>query len=161
MLVQPASRKRKRSAARRARHLAVLLAGRELSTSAVMFHSKVAGRAGLGATHEKVLDLLELEGAMTPRELADRLALAPATVTAHLDKLEANGFVHRRPHPEDGRRILVEADEDGDKVAPLHGEFLDSLRDLLSRYSDVDLLVITEALRESARAQRQAAANLR
>jgi hypothetical protein len=54
-----------------------------------MFHSAVATRLGLGATDEKILDLLEREGPLTAGQLVERTRLAPcdtelAVVLAYL-----------------------------------------------------------------------------
>ena len=41
------------------------------------------------------------------RELADLMHIEPPTLVRHLDRLEADGFVERRPDPDDRRRLLV------------------------------------------------------
>jgi DNA-binding MarR family transcriptional regulator len=88
----------------------VLLRARELSTETVMFHTAIAETRGLSPVESKVLDYLARLGAQTPKELARLSGLAPASVTALVDRLERKGFVARVPHPEDRRRVLVELD---------------------------------------------------
>ena len=39
------------------------------------------------------------------RELADLMHIEPPTLVRHLDRLEADGYVERRPDPDDRRRL--------------------------------------------------------
>jgi len=41
------------------------------------------------------------------RELADLMHIEPPTLVRHLDRLESDGYVERRPDPDDRRRLLV------------------------------------------------------
>lgn len=52
-------------------------------------------------------------GPITPSALADRLGMAPTTVSAWLGRLEGTGVVRRSPNPADGRSSLVELTEGG------------------------------------------------
>ena len=45
------------------------------------------------------------------------LQVHPASVTNAATRLEAAGLVLRRPHPEDGRAVLVQITEEGRRVA--------------------------------------------
>ena len=126
-----------------------------------MFHTALAARQGLTATEEKALDLLDRYGPLTGRQLAQRSALAPASVTNLLDRLEAKGFARRTRNPADGRSVLIEATPD--RVAdlgPLFTDWVGELEDLSGRYSDAELRAITDFLTESARRQRNATARL-
>jgi DNA-binding MarR family transcriptional regulator len=51
------------------------------------------------------------------KTLAGRLQVHPTSVTNAVDRLEAAGLVRRRPHPDDGRALLVELTEDGARQA--------------------------------------------
>lgn len=55
--------------------------------------------------------------ALTPSEIADRVLVASATMTATLDALERRGWVRRLPNPEDRRSTLVEITAAGRAVA--------------------------------------------
>jgi MarR family transcriptional regulator, transcriptional regulator for hemolysin len=46
------------------------------------------------------------EGA-SQRELAGLMRIEPSTLVRHLDRLEADGYVERRPDPDDRRRLRV------------------------------------------------------
>ena len=55
--------------------------------------------------------------ALTPSEIADRVLVASATMTATLDALERRGWVQRVANPADRRSVLVEITPDGRAVA--------------------------------------------
>lgn len=55
-------------------------------------------------------------------ELAQALGIEGATLTRHLDGLEAAGLVRRARDPDDRRAVQVELTDDG---AALHGRLLD------------------------------------
>ena len=138
------------------------LAGRASSAATVMFHTAVAARQGLSASEGKALDLLERSGPLTAGELARRSGLAPASVTALVDRLERKGFARRVPNPGDGRSVLVEVDSERvyATVAPLFADWVGSLYELYAGYTDEQLEVILHFLTEAARRQQEATARL-
>src|SRR5690349_15423139 len=108
-----------------------------MSTAAVMFHTTLAARLGLSATEEKAIDLLDRHGPLTAKELAERSGLAPPSVTSLVRRLEQKGFATRRPHPSDGRRIIIETSPD--RLAGLTDLFSDwagALESLYATFSD-------------------------
>lgn len=50
---------------------------------------------------------------LLPSDLACKIGISRATVTGLLDGLERDGFVERRPHPEDRRALMVHLTEAG------------------------------------------------
>jgi DNA-binding MarR family transcriptional regulator len=138
------------------------LAGRVSSAATVMFHTAVAARQGLSASEEKALDLLERSGPLTAGELARQSGLAPASVTALINRLEAKGFARRVQNPSDRRSVLVEvnAERVWATVAPLFADWVGSLQELYAGYTDEQLEVILHFLNEAARRQREATARL-
>ena len=138
------------------------LAGRVSSAATVMFHTAVAARQGLSASEEKALDLLERSGPLTAGELARQSGLAPASVTALINRLEAKGFARRVQNPSDRRSVLVEVDPERlyATVAPLFADWVGSLQELYAGYTDEQLEVILHFLTEAARRQQEATARL-
>jgi len=119
---------------------AVLDAGRTLGAAAVMFHAAIAELLGLGPTDTKVLDLLRSEGPVTPKALGEATGMAPASITAIADRLEAKRLLMRLPHPDDGRRVLLAADPSAyERLAPLYADLADRLTGLYRRLDDDDL----------------------
>jgi DNA-binding MarR family transcriptional regulator len=121
----------------------VLLRARELSTETVMFHTAISGTRGLSAVESKVLDYLARFGPQTPKELARLSGLAPASVTAMVDRLERKGIVSRRPHPEDRRKVLIALDEQAiARDLHLWNHLVAGMHELCGRYSDDELRTI-------------------
>ncbi|MGR6965455.1 MarR family winged helix-turn-helix transcriptional regulator [Geodermatophilus sp. URMC 61] len=87
-------------------HLARI--ARRYSTATVLYHHAVAERLGLGPSDHKCLDLLLQHGELTGSRLAALTGLTTGAVTGVVNRLEAAGFLHRRPDPSDGRRQLLQ-----------------------------------------------------
>ena len=139
----------------------VFLAGRELSTAAVMFHTAVAAKGGLTATETKALDLLERLGPLTAGELSEQSGLAPASVTGLIDRLERKGVARRIPHPQDRRRVLIEMNRDYLAVSePQFDDLVTGIRELCAKYTDEELATIVDFVRASARIQQAATVKL-
>jgi DNA-binding MarR family transcriptional regulator len=137
------------------------LAGREGSAVTVAFHTALSAKVGLSAIEEKTVDILLRAGPITARELATRVALSPASVTALIGRLVAKKFVRRVPNPEDGRSILLHVRPEGvRRLEKLFRDFVVSLDDMYERYGDDELDLIVSFLREVAVRQRGATARL-
>lgn len=69
----------------------------------------------LGLTHPQYLVMLALweRSPRTLGELADALALEPATASPLVKRLEAQGLVRRERHPGDERRLDITLTEEG------------------------------------------------
>ncbi len=119
--------------------------GRELGNAAVVFHTVLAERLGLGATEWKTLDLLERHGPMTAGELVRRSGLAPASITGVVDRLQRRGYVRRDRDPQDGRRVVVRiSDTDALRrdVGSAFTGLLTRLEKLYEHYTDEQLETI-------------------
>jgi DNA-binding MarR family transcriptional regulator len=57
---------------------------------------------------------------LEPCQLAERLLISRPSITGLLDTLQGKGLVERRPHPDDGRRVLVELTDGGVEVLQRH-----------------------------------------
>ncbi|GAA3397486.1 MarR family transcriptional regulator [Cryptosporangium minutisporangium] len=137
------------------------MAGRALSTVAVMFHTALAELSGLSATEQKALDLIERFGPLTAGDLAQRSGLAPASVTGLLSRLEKKGFARRIPNPEDRRSVLVEIVRGRlDAIGPHFVELLRPLHQLYDTFSDEELRAILRYLTEAARLQQEVTGRL-
>ncbi|MCD4851014.1 MarR family transcriptional regulator [Arthrobacter sp. AK01] len=147
--------------ARKALLEAVFASGRELSTAAVMFHTKLSELRGLSATEGKAIDILLRFGPMTAGEFGQHSGLAPASVTGLMQRLEGKGIARRVRHDEDKRKVLIELI--GDQVTaatPYFVDFMSGLTGLLEGYSNDDLRVIADYSAKAAEIQKNAAARL-
>ena len=138
------------------------LAGRQLSAATVLFHTTLAELRGLSVTEEKALDLLLRVGSLTHAALGEQTGLAPASVSDLIDRLERKGYARRVPHPQDRRRVLVEAQADRIQadMAPLFADWIRDLYELYRRYTRAELEVICDFMTRAAARQREAAARL-
>src|SRR4030081_3868584 len=98
-------------AAQRRRRLtaAIKQSLRALSIQLSLLNHQVGARAGLNDVDLDCLDLVARHGPLSPRPLAARAALPPATVTGILDRLERGGWVARERDPSDRRAVVVRA----------------------------------------------------
>jgi DNA-binding MarR family transcriptional regulator len=72
---------------------------------------------GLTAARAEVIFVLQQNGSMVQRQLAQALRCSPRQVTALVDGLQDTGFVRRGPHPTDRRATLVGLTDQGRKAA--------------------------------------------
>ena len=55
----------------------------------------------------RLLHALQCHGEQTMSQLATRLGITQRRITALVDALESDGLVARKPHPNDGRSVIV------------------------------------------------------
>ncbi|WP_410647476.1 MarR family winged helix-turn-helix transcriptional regulator [Amycolatopsis sp. cmx-4-54] len=128
----------------------VLGGSRALSTETVMFHTAIAEQRGLSAVESKVTDYLARFGPQTPKALSRLAGLAPASITALIDRLESKGVVARKPHPEDRRKVLIEIDGAAmASAAPLWDHLVKSVREACEKYSDGELETVIRFLADA------------
>lgn len=76
----------------------------------VLLHSATSAKVGLNASDAQCINLLSMDGPMSPGKLAEAMSLTTGgAITAVIDRLEKAGFVRRTPDPDDRRRVIVEA----------------------------------------------------
>jgi DNA-binding MarR family transcriptional regulator len=122
----------------------VMGAVRDWASASVAFQTALADARGLSFVEARTLDLLERSGPLTAGELSTRSRLAPASVTGLVDRLVRKGAVRRSPHPEDGRRVLIETIANGHATGQSeHCHDLHVLlSDLCAQYTNEQLAVI-------------------
>lgn len=92
-----------------------------------------------------LLMLQLLDGACPSGELASRLKLDHSTVTRQIAALEANGHIIRRPHPDDGRSMLIELSPTGRrKCLQMRQVRMQGLHSIISRWSDEEIALFSE-----------------
>ena len=72
-----------------------------------------AGSEGLSWSQAAAMGRLDRAGPMTTADLARAEMVKPQSMGSLLAELEQDGLVERRPHPTDGRQILVSLTEAG------------------------------------------------
>lgn len=114
-----------------------LLALRRILRAAELNGRAVARATGLTVAQLMALRIVEELGEVTPKTLATRAAVAPATATALIEKLVHAGYVHRRQSQADRRRYWVSLTETGqqalrDAPDPLHQRFSEAFSQIPS-----------------------------
>lgn len=91
---------------------------------------------------------------ITQRQLAERLYLAPATVTTMLQRMEREGTVERWTDPDDQRLTRIRLTEAGRELAHRHGatqvEFINRVIGGLPESDRRDLIRILDRLSDNA-----------
>ena len=100
----------------------------------------IADRLGVGASDLDCLHVLRSQSPITAAELARHMGLTPGSVSRMLDRLDAAGFIVRTADPDNRRRVLVEADDEGLARVAVHYEGLAArCRDDLAAFRGTDL----------------------
>ena len=66
-----------------------------------------AGSHGLSLTESAVMDRLAREGSATAADLARAEGVKPQSMGATIATLEEMGMIERKPHPTDGRQVML------------------------------------------------------
>jgi DNA-binding MarR family transcriptional regulator len=132
---------------RRAIYDAVNLAGRELSSTGVMFHSAIAEKFGLTVTDWRAWDIVLRHGPFTAGEFAKWTGLTPGAVTGLIDRLAKAGAVERVRDAHDRRKVLVRAvlqPSDQQVVSTLFAPMMQATEKLYESYSDDELRLVAD-----------------
>lgn len=154
-----------RDAARRQRRLTneVKDALRGLSNQLSLFNRHVGLRAELKDVDLECLELLNRDGPLSPKVLARRAGLHPATLTGVLDRLQRGGWVVRERDPDasDRRAVTVRALRDrAGELFRLYSGMNSSMDQICANYTDAELEVIADFLRRTTDAGRHATDDL-
>jgi DNA-binding MarR family transcriptional regulator len=75
---------------------------------------RIAATFGISQAAATALAVIDGAGTpLTPTQVADRVLIASATMTATLDLLERRGWIRRVPNPADRRSLLIEITPEG------------------------------------------------
>ena len=141
-------------------HGEVARAVREVILQLTFFNRHVAGNLDLKDMDLACLNLIERHGPLSPRDLALRAGLHPATMTGVLDRLEQGQWVVRERDPSDRRAVLVRPLRlRAGEVMRLYAPMLTFMNRICAGYSVTELERIAEFLRLVADAGRDASEN--
>ncbi|MEO7194721.1 MAG: MarR family transcriptional regulator [Pseudonocardiaceae bacterium] len=113
----------------------------------VLLNQVIAAQAGINPTDLQCLNLLTLEGPMTPSRLAEAMAMTKGgAITAMVDRLEKAGYLRRVRDVRDRRQVLVEIiwEEPLHRLMAYYEPVGDALAGVLADYTDEELDLITE-----------------
>jgi DNA-binding MarR family transcriptional regulator len=135
-------------ATRQARIRDLLEEARALSGDFDALSAVVAARVGLNQSDLLALDLISRDGGVTAGQLADRLHLTTGAITGVIDRLEKAGFARRADDPHDRRRVLVRPTTKEARISQLYGSLSTGMRALADRYSNGQLELLTDFVRD-------------
>lgn len=134
---------------------------REFTFWVVRHQQAIAERLGLHITDFKCLGVLHRKGAMTPKSLAEEIAVSPAAMTTIIDRLEKAGYVRRKRGSDDRRSLTVHATEQSArKVTRLYKSLGDESARLNAEFTQQELKAIWRYLRRATVALQAATARL-
>jgi DNA-binding MarR family transcriptional regulator len=139
------------------RAIGVLNALRAYRSAEVAMRKRTRDSMGMGETDLTAIRyLLEAERrghAVTAKDLARRLQVSSASVTALIDRLVESDHVRRDPHPTDRRSVVIVPTHDTDtEVRDTLGRMHEAMMQQAEALSPDEALVVERFLREMARA---------
>jgi DNA-binding MarR family transcriptional regulator len=99
-----------------------------------------------------VLLVFSSRGSLPLGKMGERLQVHPTSITSIVQRLEADGLVTRRPHPDDGRAVLAEITDSGRAVVEAATADLVNARFALADAPPERLRELSELLRPVRRA---------
>jgi DNA-binding MarR family transcriptional regulator len=124
---------------------------RRLGTEVDGLDQRAASHFEISRTDLHLIDRLRSDGPQTPSELARSVGLTSGGLSIALERLERIGYIRRSQHPDDRRRVLVEAtDAIGPLEAEVFGPLIREMRSLLASYDDRSLETIRDYLDRAA-----------
>jgi DNA-binding MarR family transcriptional regulator len=91
-------------------------------------------------------------GSLPLGKMGERLQVHPTSITSIVQRLESDGLIVRRPHPDDGRAILAEVTPAGRKLVEVATGDLVGADFALGSLTDEQLAQLSELLRPVRRA---------
>jgi len=99
-----------------------------------------------------VLLCFSSRGSLPLGKMGERLQVHPTSITSIVQRLESDGLIVRRPHPDDGRAILAEVTPAGRKLVEVATGDLVGADFALGSLTDEQLAQLSELLRPVRRA---------
>ncbi|MGN9810680.1 MarR family winged helix-turn-helix transcriptional regulator [Micromonospora sp. BQ11] len=139
-----------------------LAAMRELHSATEVLLDAVAARYRINRNDLHCLEILQREGEMNARRLAELSQLSPAAITKITDRLVAAGYVTREPSRDDRRAHLI-------RISAQHGELreavwrpvVEAASALLGTLPSTEVRRMTTIVRDLSQVSREHARNLR
>jgi DNA-binding MarR family transcriptional regulator len=128
-------------------HETVIRCLRQFIAGSILYNQQIADRVGLRLTDMQCINVLELMGPSTPKELARFTGLTTGGVTVMLDRLEKGGYLKREPNPRDRRSVLVHLNPAKvKKMQAFYGEINQRMATLLDETPERELRSVVKLL---------------
>ena len=114
---------------------------------------RAANHLGINRSDLRCLDVLRGLGPTTPTTLASAVGMTTGGLSLALDRLEAAGYVARRPNLNDRRSVIVEPTEHlAHAEGEIFGPLVRRMGEIIACYREADLEVIRDFLDRVAEA---------
>jgi DNA-binding MarR family transcriptional regulator len=125
----------------------VIHATQEFGIASVLFRNAIGRQLGLNITDIGCLNYLFIKGTSTPTELAHYAGLTTGSATTMIDRLERLQLITRSANPTDRRSLIINI-KDGvrERIGPMVSGTQKAQKELLSSYSDTELVAIADFL---------------
>ncbi|HUC58919.1 MAG TPA: MarR family transcriptional regulator [Streptosporangiaceae bacterium] len=134
---------------------------RALGIELSLLNHRIGTSLRLSDTDFDALNVISRYSPVSPRELAERCGLHPATATGVIDRLERGGWIYRERDPVDRRGVRLRfVPGRGTEMSRQYAGMNTSLREILDSYHDDELELIAGFLQRVADASNRAAANV-
>jgi DNA-binding MarR family transcriptional regulator len=121
-----------------------------------VFVARAGRRIKLGLSEVAALQLLHLEGPMTPKKLGALLSIPSGTVTALVDRLEYKQLVTRKLSRQDRRSYSILATELASSSSMLNlAQLGENLRRVAASYTEAEQTILSKFLNECAYAMQR------
>ncbi|WP_059173353.1 MarR family winged helix-turn-helix transcriptional regulator [Bacillus sp. FJAT-27445] len=126
---------------------------RNNSSATIMFHQSIATKLGLNPTDHKCLEVILKNQPITAGELAEITGLTTGTITGVINRLEGAGYAFRGNDPQDKRRVIISVNQEKaeKEIVPLFSSFGGEIHKMLSKYTDQELQLILDFIKNSNR----------
>jgi DNA-binding MarR family transcriptional regulator len=141
------------SASTKDKAIDVRTALRRLTAEIDGLDQRAANRFGINRSDLRCLDALRGLGPTTPTTLASAVGMTTGGLSLALDRLEAAGYVTRRPNANDRRSVIVQPTEHlAQAEREIFGPLVRGMGEIIARYREADLQVIADFLDRVAEA---------
>jgi DNA-binding MarR family transcriptional regulator len=134
----------------------------EFQSASDLVDEAASARLGINRTDQRCLGLLHTRGTMSAGQLAQASGLSPGATTTAIDRLEKAGYARRERSKDDRRTVMVELTEEARQlIEEIYGPIGEAGTERLQKYSEEQLALLREFLREGQALQVEHAARIR
>lgn len=120
---------------------------RRVDTGTYALRIRLAEKLGIGTIDINAMAFVGEVDGLTPKDLGKTLNITTGSVTAMVDRLEAKGFMVRKPNPTDRRSVLLHLSPEGtDAMQWANDHFAAAAGALLQASSEDSIVDIAEFL---------------
>ena len=120
---------------------------RRVDTGTYALRIRLAEKLGIGTIDINAMAFVGEVDGLTPKDLGKALNITTGSVTAMVDRLEAKGFMVRKPNPTDRRSVLLHLSPEGtDAMQWANDHFAAAAAALLQESSEGSIVNIAEFL---------------